>query len=194
MKRNTPFKSIRHDQLLEHSHYIAFHEAGHAAAIYLNNKIRNLAPVSFQIIIKDLQSTSEESILVYQVAQNDDMEKEDHIIAFELDIINLLIGPLAEAKYIADTDDELFSHKLVNLKALKNYGGSSDLDRVDEYLNYFSTCKQQQAKKLDELFAVAVNFINDRTNWAAITKLSHYILNSNKNIINCEDVAYLLEH
>ncbi|MDP3877348.1 MAG: hypothetical protein Q8Q50_10235 [Methylobacter sp.] len=194
MKRNTPFKSLRHDQLLEHSHYIAFHEAGHAAAIYLNNKIRNLAPVSFQIIIKDLQSTSEESILVYQVAQNDNRAKEDHITAFEVDIINLLIGPLAEAKYIADTDDELFSHKLVNLKALKNYGGSSDLDSVDEYLNYFSTCKQQQAKKLDELFAVAVNFINDRTNWAAITKLAHYILNSNKNIINCEDVAYLLEH
>jgi hypothetical protein len=51
----------------------------------------------------------------------------DYLIASEADIINLLIGPLAEAKHVYNRDGELFNHKLVDLKLLKNYGGSSDL-------------------------------------------------------------------
>ena len=118
----------------------------------------------------------------------------DYMIAFEADIINLLIGSLAEAKHIADIDDELFNQQLVNLKALKNYGGSSDLALAIEYLQSFSVCKQRQEEKLHELFTVAFNFINDRANWAAITRLANYILNCNKNLISCEEVASLLEH
>jgi hypothetical protein len=219
------FKSLSHDELLGHKQCIAFHEAGHAAAIYLNNKARNLPPTFFQIMFKDFNGASEEGIMVYQVAQNDCIARvkggrsikslpfsedtlarkttdhadtlmhsiKDRIVAFEVDIINLLIGPLAEAKYIAHIDDELFNHKLVNLDALKNYGGSSDLELINEYLQCFSACKQQQHKKLDELFTVAFNFINDRANWSAITKLANYILDSNKNIISCEEVVSLLE-
>jgi hypothetical protein len=220
MKRNNIFKNFSHDKLLGNKQCIAFHEAGHAAAIYLNNKARNLPPAFFQIIFKDLNSEPEDSIMVYQVAQNDCIARvkggrssinalapktehhndamipliKDHIIGFEVDIINLLIGPLAEAKYIAHTDDEMFNHKLVDLEALRNYGGNSDLERVAEYLQCLSACKQQQSKKLDELFAVAFNFINDRANWTAIIKLANYILDSNKNIISCEEVALLLEH
>ncbi len=226
MKRNNIFKNLSQEKLFGHKQCIAFHEAGHAAAIYLNNKARNLPPTFFQIMFKDLNGDSEESIMVYQVAQNDCIARvkggrsikslpssidtttpkitdhndtmmhsiKDHITAFEVDIINLLIGPLAEAKHIAVTDDELFNHKLVDLNALKNYGGSSDLELINEYLQCFSNCKQQQSKKLDELFTVAFNFINDRANWTAITKLAHYILDSNKNIINCEEVVSLLEH
>ncbi len=226
MRRNNIFKSPSQDKLLDHKQCIAFHEAGHATAIYLNNKARNFPPTFFQIMFKDLNGKSEENIMVYQVTHDDYIARvkggrsikllpnsidalghkntdhnnamdhliKDQMIAFEVDIINLLIGPLAEAKHIADTDDELFNHKLVNLKALKNYGGSSDLELANEYLQCFSTCKQQQGKKLDELFTVAFNFITDRTNWAAITKLANYILDSNKNIISCEEVVSLLEH
>ncbi len=222
MKRNKIFKNISQDKLLGHKQCIAFHEAGHAAAIYLNNKARNLPPAFFQILLKDLNSMSEESIMVYQVDciarvkggrsikslpySADTLHKstdhhhtmgaliKDHIVAFEVDIINLLIGPLAEAKYIAHTDDELFNHKLVDLEALKNYGGSSDLEMAYEYLQCFSACKQQQNEKLDELFDVAFDFINNRANWVAITKLANYILDSNKNIIDCEEVVALLEH
>jgi hypothetical protein len=39
----------------------------------------------------------------------------DYIIAFEADIINLLIGPLAEAKYVYNKDGELFNHQLIGL-------------------------------------------------------------------------------
>jgi hypothetical protein len=222
MKRNMLFKNLSQDKLLGHKQCIAFHEAGHAAAIYLNNKIRDLPPASFQIIFKDFNGESEDGIMVYQVAQNDciarvkggrstkllpssieastlkttdynDASIKDRMIAFEVDIINLLIGPLAEAKYIAHTDDELFNHKLVDLGALKNYGGSSDLELANEYLQCFSACQQQQRKKLDELFTVAFNFINDRANWSAITKLANYILDSNKSIINSEEIVLLLE-
>jgi hypothetical protein len=35
-------------------------------------------------------------------------------------------------------DDELFNHKLVDLEALKNYGGGSDLALAREYLESFS--------------------------------------------------------
>ena len=118
----------------------------------------------------------------------------DYMVAFEADIINLLIGPLAEAKYIYTTDGEPFNHRLVNLNALKNYGGSSDLALAKEYLQSFSACKQQQDKKLDELFVLAFNFINDWANWAAITRLADYILNNNKNIISCEEVISLVEY
>jgi hypothetical protein len=117
----------------------------------------------------------------------------DYLTAFETDIINLLIGPLAEAKHVYNRDDELFNHQLVNLKALKNYGGGSDLALVREYLQSFSESRQLQDEKLDELFAVAFDFINDYANWKAITKLADYILKSNKNIIGCEEVVSVLE-
>ncbi|MDO9185924.1 MAG: hypothetical protein Q7W13_07925, partial [Bacteroidia bacterium] len=93
----------------------------------------------------------------------------------------------------ADTDDELFNHKLVNLDALKNYGGCSDLALVNEYLHSFSVDKQQKDEKLDELFTVAFNFIKDDANWAAITKLADYIFGSSKNIICCEEIVSILD-
>lgn len=109
-------------------------------------------------MLKDLSGMSEENIRVYQVdciarvkggrsikslpdtlahkiADNNKTESlmQDQLVAFDVDIINLLIGPLAEAKYIAHIDDELFNHKLVDLEALKNYGGSSDLELDPDY-------------------------------------------------------------
>jgi hypothetical protein len=117
----------------------------------------------------------------------------DYIIAFEADIINLLIGPLAEAKHVYNRDDELFKHHLVNLRALKNYGGGSDLALAREYLESFSANRQQQDEKLDELFDEAFEFVDIYANWKAITKLANYILKCNKNIISCEEVVSLLE-
>ena len=117
----------------------------------------------------------------------------DYMVAFEVDIINLLIGPLTEAKHIYETDGEVFNHQLVNLHTLNNYGGSSDLALVNEYMQSFSACKQQQGKKLDELFVLAFNFINDQANWASITKVANYILNNNKKVISCEEVVSLFE-
>ncbi len=225
MKRNNVFNSPSQDKLVDHKQCIAFHEAGHAAAIYLNNKVKNLPPVFFQILFKDINAASEENPMVYQVMHGDYIARvksgrspklpassmdalvfenpdhndakahliKDQMIALEVNIINLLIGPLAEAKHIADTDGELFNHKLINLDALKNYGGSSDIAQAHEYLQHFSDCKQQQDEKLNELFNVAFNFIKDLANWTAINKLANYILDSNKSIIDSEEVAIVIE-
>lgn len=226
MKRNKIIQNLSKDSLGKRKQRIAFHEAGHATAIYLNNQTRDLPPVFFQIMLKDLNDTSEEDLLVYQTAHDECIARveggrliellppsidalvqkttghndamvyllKDYMNAFETDIINLLIGPLAEAKYVSNTDNEPFNHRLVNLNALKNYDVSSDLELVKDYLQSFSACKQQQDEKLAALFSAAFNFITDQANWTAITRLANYILDCNKNIISCEEVASLLEH
>lgn len=218
------FESSCQDKLIEYKQRIAFHEAGHAVAICLNNKARNLPPVRFQIMFNDFNGNPDEDLMRYKTTHdnciarvkggrfieilppsidalahetkghNDAMTSiPDYMNALEADVMNLLIGPLAEAKYVAYTKDELFNQQLVDLQALKNYGGRFDLALAFEYLQYFSACKKQQAEKLDELFSEAFNFIKNLKNWAAITKLASYILESNKNIIGCEEVVSLLE-
>jgi len=64
---------------------------------------------------------------------------------------------------------------------------------VHEYLESFSASKQVQDEKLNELFAVACDFVSNSANWKAITKLANYILESNKNIIRCEEVVSVIE-
>lgn len=225
MKRNKIIGNFNQDKLVEQKQRIAFHEAGHAAGIHLNNKAKQLPPVFFKIFFNDsgssaqtngqsFQSDSDEYIarveggrlikllphslthLTQELSEyNHAMAQlaQDYMKAFEADIINLLIGPLAEAKYVASIDDELFNHKLVNLHALKNYGGSSDIALAHDYLQSFSTDPQQKEDKLAELFGEAYSFINNGANWAAITKLADYMLNSSKNIIHCDEIVSMLD-
>jgi hypothetical protein len=225
MKRNKIIEALSQDKLIEHKQRVAFHEAGHAAGIHLNNKAKQLPPIFFKIIFKDMGGVTEADVMAYQTTHDDCIARveggrlieslppsidslvreltkhndamvqliNDYMMAFEADIINLLIGPLAEAKHVAENDDELFNHQLVNLKALRNYGGSSDLALVNEYLHSYSAVKQQREEKLDELFTVAFNFVNDSANWAAITKLANYILNGSRNIIGCEEIVSMLD-
>jgi hypothetical protein len=216
MKRNNVIDISSQDRQKLHQQYIAFHEAGHAAAIYLNNKVRNLPPVFFKIMFKEVNGDRDYDVTIdhddciakveggrliesLPLSVNDFLHNiqntvmQDYRVAFEADIINLLIGPLAEAKFIFNGDDKLFNHQVVNLKALKNYGGSSDLALAHEYLESFSASNQLQYEKLDELFTVAFDFVNDDANWKAISKLANYILESNKNLISCEEVVSLIE-
>lgn len=224
MKRNKITETLSQDTSTEHRQRIAFHEAGHAAGIHLNNQARQLPPVFFNIIFKDMNNATEADVMTYQTTHDDCLARvqggrlieippfidnlmceltehneamlqliKDYMIAFEADIINLLIGPLAEAKYVADTDDELFNHRIVNLEALRNYGGSSDLALINEYLHSFSADAQQRDEKLAELFSVAFDFIDNEANWAAITKLADYIFCNSKNIICCEEIVSILD-
>ena len=224
MKRNKITETLSQDKLIEHKQRIAFHEAGHVAGIHLNNQARQLPPVFFNIIFKDMNNVTEADIMTYQASHDDCIARveggrlieippfidnliceltehddvtvhliKDYMVAFDADIINLLIGPLAEAKYVADTDDELFNHKLVNLEALRNYGGNSDLALVNEYLHSFSTDVHQREEKLAELFGVAFDFVNNDANWAAITQLADYIFCSSKSIIYCEELVSILD-
>ncbi len=219
MNRKVTSENLNQEQLKEYKRRIAFHEAGHATAIFFNNKAKNLPPVFFQINLKNINGKPEEYLKARHTMHDDcivgveggqlvdflpasidalanNTTNPDDLMpylikAIEADIINLLIGPLAEAKYVADTDNEIFNQKLVNLNALKHYGGSSDLALVNDYLQSFSPVKQQQDKKLDELFSVAFSFIKDQQSWAAITKLANYIIDGNKTLIGYDEVVSL---
>ena len=198
---------------------IAFHEAGHAAAIYLYNKQKQLPPVYFQITIKALDRKIDSPLNTCSLAHDhyaavveggrliqslpvaliesaqyfSFTEQDAYQTAFEADMINLLVGPLAEAKHVALRDDEQFNTKLVNINALHNYGGTSDLNKVYEYLNIFIAARCRHGEKLIELFDKAFQFINTPTHWKAIERLAGYILNNKQNIISCEEAITVLD-
>ena len=224
MRRNilTPVSS--HNKLNQHKQCLAFHEAGHATAIYINNKTRNLPPIFFQIVLSEAPGTADHDGLICQANHDGSAARveggrliqslpysvdgmahklidhevmtpvvKDYIMAFEADIINLLAGPMAEAKYVHQRDDELFNHRLANWNSVENYGGGSDLVLIHEYIESFSADKQQQDEKLAELFTEACDFVCDSSNWKAITKLANYIFESEKDIISCEEVVSVLQ-
>lgn len=188
----------------------AIHEAGHAAAIYLRNKHKQLPPVFFQIylgkpcveagsfynkyparidggrLIHTLPSSIEEATHAFSFT-----EKTAYQQAFEADIVNLLAGPLAEANYVALRDNELINPSLVNFNALHNYGGAFDLAIIQDYLNCF-TIKEQRENKIRELFLSAFHFVHDYRHWKAIITLADYILTQSKQVIDCEEIISVL--
>jgi len=221
MKRrhtSNDFYPINHAEL---SRKTAIHEAGHAAAIYLGNKEKQLPPVFFQLIIKEMNSDFQSAgclcksydscnncitkieggRLIHTLPSSVDeatsdfssTQKQAYQRAFEADIINLMVGPLAEANYVALRDDEPINPRLVNLNALHFYGGASDLETINEYLECFIADKEQRKKKLSELYLAAFNFINDNSNWRAIMALADYILADRKNILECEEIIAVLD-
>lgn len=198
---------------------IAVHEAGHAAAIYLYNKQKQLPPVYFQITIKALGRQKDSPLNVCSFAYDhyaavveggrlihslpvaliesshyfSAVEQDAYQTAFEADMINLLIGPLAEAKHVALRDGEQFNARLINLNALHNYGGSSDLEKVYEYLDIFIASRSRHEEKLIQLFAQAFQFISSPNHWLAIERLAGYILSNKENIISCEEAIAVMD-
>jgi hypothetical protein len=193
----------------------AIHEAGHAVAIHLGNQQKSLPPVFFQIVVKKLDADFplylsepythcaakvEGGRLIHTLPSSikeatDDFspgQKQAYQQAFEADIVNLLVGPLAEARYIASRDDEVINAYLVNLNALRYYGGTSDLELAGEYLECFIADRAQREKKIGELFMAAFAFVHHAPNWRAIMVLADYILASPKAVIDCEEVMALL--
>ena len=153
MKRNYPINAISSVLDQDLIRQIVFHEAGHAAAIHLYNKQKQLPPVYFQITIKQTDHSHtnhfasragtrdhfvamiEDGYLIQSLpitliesANYFSLDEQDtYRTAFEADMINLLVGPLAEAKHVALRDNECFNKNLINVNALHNYGGTSDL-------------------------------------------------------------------
>jgi hypothetical protein len=198
---------------------IAFHEAGHAAAIYLYNKQKQLPPVYFQITIKAQNRQINSSLNTCSLAHDhyaavveggrlihslpvaliestyyfSATEQDAYQTAFEADMINFLIGPLAEAKHVALRDDEQFNARLVNINALHNYGGTSDLNKVYEYLDIFIADRSRHKEKTVELFDKAFQFISSPAHWKAIARLADYILKNKENSISCEEAIAVLD-
>jgi hypothetical protein len=196
----------------------AIHEAGHAAAIYLGNQQKGLPPVYFQIFTGLLNSDAQPSGFLgeapdrynakieggrlihtlpssFNEATKDLSSAQKHAYqhAFEADIINLLAGPIAEARYVALRDNEPVNPELININALQYYGGSSDLEIANEYLECFIDSDELQERKMTELFLAAFNFVGKQPNWLAVTALADYILASQENVIKCNEIIDILE-
>jgi len=218
MNRTNNLKNTSQSAHQEVCRETAIHEAGHAVAIYLGNQQKGLPPVFFQICIGLsnnsvqpfglLEKASDRCIakveggrLIHTLPSSFDeavkdlstVQKQAYQQAFEADIINLLAGPIAEAKYVALRDNEPINPELININALQYYGGSSDLAVANEYLECFTDSDELKARKMAELFLAAFNFVSKWPNWLAITTLADYILASEINIIKCNDITDILE-
>ncbi|MEQ1528950.1 MAG: hypothetical protein ABL925_06510 [Methylococcales bacterium] len=219
MKRNNQFDRSQAFDNQELIKRIAYHEAGHAAAIYLCNKQKKLPPVHFQITINkrddsldnpfETRPMSKEHIVaaveggrlihnlpitLIESANYFSVDEQDtYQTAFEADMINLLVGPIAEAKYVSICDNESFGKHLITPDSLHYYGGASDLERVKEYLESFIPAKERHEDKINELFNKAFAFIDSHKSWRAISNLANHILSNHKNIVTCEEAIYILE-
>ena len=186
----------------------AFHEAGHAAAIFLENQRKNLPSIYFYIDIHNHnQLTSPALTRICGGRQIDDVLMigraaavgrqdlstiADYQVAYEADIINLLAGPLAEAKYVFLRDNKIFNVNLLKPDALQNYGGNADMKEVRFYLESLLPSLQEQDTKLNQLFAEAFRFVQNAQNWKRIAALANYILDSSEEQLGYEQVEQVL--
>lgn len=197
----------------------AYHQAGQVAAIHLGNKHKHLPAVHFQIAIKPIGQDNEfnERFIriphkyrakleggrlipdlphCYQSATRllSADEKRQCQCAFEADVINILAASLAEAKYVALRDGEIFNANLVYLGALKFYGGKVDLLTVDDYMNcLYPENNTERNQKLTELFLAAYSFVNEAANWKAITVIAEALYRCPQDIFTCDELITLLD-
>jgi hypothetical protein len=200
----------------------AYHQAGHAVAICLGNRQKQLPDVHFQIVIKPqahngqplgrafhnqghytaaleggclVQSLPYSFVEATQALSSPD--REHCLCAFEADVANLLAGSLAEAKYVALRDGKPFNATLVYIGALQFYGGKAAMDTIDEYMGCLVPDQAGRKQKLAGLFLAAYGFINQPANWGAITALAEYISDTPiveiQSPIDCEEVAAFLD-
>jgi hypothetical protein len=218
MKRNHIFNRAINPTHQEVNRKVAVHEAGHAAAIYLGNKQKRLPPVFFKIFITSVNDVLQSSrflgnpdikyianldggrlihTLPSSIEEATSGFSSEQIIAyqqaFEADMINMLAGPLAEAKYISQRDGMLIPPRLMNLNALYYFGGISDIECINEYLNCFFANSELRRQKIAELLWAAFSFINERSNWRAITALADYIVREDRSVMECNEIIGVLE-
>ncbi len=201
----------------------AFHEAGHAAAIYYNNRYKNLPTIFFQIHFNQSQHNSqndqvnelddsariEGGRLIQSVPHSVDdfserhlskknQEERDEIVkelhaAMEADIFNLMVGPISEAKYVSILDNEHLNEHLLNLDALKNYGGSKDLEVIDQYLECMANSGIDPSRKIKKIFHAAFKFVDTPARWHSITALSNFLQESEEAVVNYKDIIQVLD-
>ena len=97
---NREFEKELGDYQATHDDYIARGEGG---------RLIELLPFSINAFVH--KTTGHNDTMVSFI--------KDYMVAFEADVNNMLIGPLAEAKHIYETEGEVFNPQLVNLHALK---------------------------------------------------------------------------
>jgi hypothetical protein len=216
MQRNYQISEFATINFRELNKRTAYHEAGHAVAIYLYNKHKKLPPVYFQVHLKNHHAVVKQNAslslgnifariegghlvqdLIFSTIDIENYltlhERVDYYAALEADIVNLLAGAIAEAHYVSLADNEVINPHLLNVAALKNYGGQSDLQKIQEYLTCFSKNPAAQNQKLTHLLHTSFNFITRPKNWQAVKAVAQFILTCNKPAISCEEIATLID-
>ncbi len=196
---------------------IAYHQAGHAVAICLGNKQKQLPSVYFQIATKqhkrgaqpgghparlqdNLTALHEGGRLIQNFPISfvdasqffDEQQQVEYQKAFAADIFNLLAGPLAEAKYVAVRDGEIFTPNLINLQALRFYGGNPDLGLIAQYMDCYLLNRDAYEQKLNAIYLDMFSFLDDYSNWNAIVKFAEFILAQPPCVIDYDDAVAII--
>ena len=197
-----------------------YHQAGRIVAIYLVNQKRDLPEVSFRLSLEspELKNPSlpdnpsknpykygyrieggkllPELPRCFQdiIARLQENDRKKCQSAVEADTVNLLAGSLAEAKYVALRDGEVFNANLVYLNALSYYGGGKDLNTINQYMRYlYPDSNEDRKQKLAALFLEAYDFITDSLNWWIITGLAEAILNGAQETFSRQELIALVD-
>ncbi len=190
-----------------------FHEAGHAVALCLGNQKKSLPPVFFQInfgcfekkpapvtmarsgqpnlatvtgghLLDNLPVTILECSGYYSC-----QEKNSYQIACEADVFNLLVGPVSEAKYVAENDGEVFCPDLFPLEILaSNYGGTVDLEYCHHFLEGLIVDPNIRMRKLKSIYREACAFVDDPDHWYVIRHLAFKLLDEQPAKADCEQL------
>jgi hypothetical protein len=188
---------------LEINRQSAFHQAGHAAAIFFENNRKNLPSIYFQIQLLKLNGLTSPFLAKIcggrqiadplMISQEDSFDVNGCQIAYEADIINYLAGPLSEAKYVSIRDNVSFNVNVFKPYSLYNYLGTADRIEIGLYLESFLPSLKERETKLNQLFVEAFHFIQDVENWKRITALANHILNSAEDYISFDQVSEVLQ-
>ncbi|MDT8407399.1 MAG: hypothetical protein RQ715_09125 [Methylococcales bacterium] len=209
------WQGIWHDDLVKRT---VFHEAGHAVAIILGNRSKDLPPVFFQIHLGCFAKKTEQATMARSGHKNlatvqgghlldnlpvtvlecsgyySPQEKNAYQAAVEADVFNLLVGPLAEARYIAERDGEVFCHDLLPLTILaRHYGGEIDINQCMAYLDGLIADPGLKTQKLQEIYRQACEFVKNSWNWRIIEHLVKHLLEAQPESIDCEHLLLLIE-
>jgi len=218
MKRNYDINNSNFSTFQELAKQIAYHEAGHATAIYLYNQQQQLPSIFFQIHLKnyeDIKQLTTQDInyqrayaaeieggyLIENLALNLSLssneihanEKKEYYHALNADVVNLLAGSIAEQNYLILRDNEIINEELLNIRSLGRYGNYSDMQKINHYLRFLSDCPVEQQQKLTLLLKKSFSFITHPRTWKAVTAVAYYILNSQKQRIHCEEIINVID-
>lgn len=202
---------------------MAYHQAGYAAAIHIGNQHKQLPTVHFHVAIKpELQNRQPNSCMtgiiedifckcavnleggrliqplplrISEAVQNLSWyQQAEYCCALESDVVNLLAGPLAEAKYVALRDNEVFKANLLNINSLHFYNGSSAIELANKYMECYLPNEEERERKLAQLLMLAFNFVADHGNWRKIRALAEFIQSQTKaGVIPSKELISLLD-
>lgn len=197
----------------------AFYVAGRTVSIHFGNHRKGLPPIYFQICIETLEpyvpiSKKPNSIpaigqailkggrliseLPLSIEQETNLmtssEKLAYAMAFNADIVNLLAGFIAEAKFIAIRDNEVITPRLVNVNSLRDYGVARDLQLLWDYFKCYGEYNSERETQLIGLYLAAFEFVNTPCYWQAVCEVANYIETSEKFLIECQEITDILDN